>query len=135
MHNKTVQLGGFSFAGFGGGLVGSIGEMLYTEGEIEKSIRAMVEGIENTILATHLPPANTKIDQNSAGGHIGSEAVKKCIEKFQPALHLCGHCHDAPGEVRIGKTTSINIGAVKEGRALLLELGKKISWKRLALGQ
>ena len=96
------------------------GGALFSEQEIEKELASLVN--ENTILATHLPPKNSKIDLASNGVHIGSEAVGKIIKEKQPALHLCGHAHDAFGEIKIGKTRSINVGAVKEGRFALLKI-------------
>ena len=120
IHKKSVKLGNFKLVGFGGGLQNEPGGALFSEQEIEKELASLVN--ENTILATHLPPKNSKIDLASNGVHIGSEAVGKIIKEKQPALHLCGHAHDAFGEIKIGKTRSINVGAVKEGRFALLKI-------------
>ncbi len=125
IHGKSVKLGNFKLAGFGGGLQGGPGRVLFSENEIERTLRKLVDG--NTILATHLPPKDTKIDLVNSGAHIGSEAVGKVVGEKQPALHLCGHAHEAFGEMRIGKTKSVNVGAVKEGRAALLEVGDGLS--------
>ncbi len=133
LHAKKKKIGKFAFAGFGGGLLGDPGRFLFSEAQIRKALSRLVQGQEKIVLLTHLPPFGTKIDLSSSGLHIGSKAVKEAIEKKQPFLHLCGHCHEAFGEERIGKTISINVGAVKEGKALLLELGDKLKWKRLQL--
>ena len=85
------------------------------------------------ILLTHLPPFDTKLDLTGNGMHIGSKAVREVIEEFKPALHLCGHCHKGIGEEKVGETTSINVGAAKEGNALLLELNEELKWTRLKL--
>lgn len=124
IHKKSVKLGNFKLVGFGGGLQWDPGVVLFSEQEIEKALGKLVD--KNTILATHLPPKNSKIDLVSRGAHIGSKAVRKIVEEKQPALHLCGHAHEAFGELKIGKTKSINVGAVKEGRFALLNVGKEL---------
>ena len=124
IHKKSVKLGDFKLVGFGGGLQWDPGVVLFSEQEIEKALGKLVD--KNTILATHLPPKNSKIDLVSRGAHIGSKAVRKIVEEKQPALHLCGHAHEAFGELKIGKTKSINVGAVKEGRFALLNVGKEL---------
>ena len=130
IHGKNIELEGVKIAGFGGGIHNHPGRILHSEKEI-------LEGIENAagngtkILVTHLPPINTNIDLTGKGIHAGSAAVRDAIEKLQPELHLCGHIHDAKGETRIGKTKCINVGPVKEGNALLIKLGKKITVKRI----
>jgi Icc-related predicted phosphoesterase len=129
IHKKSVKLGNFKLTGFGGGLQNEPGQVLFSEQEIEETLEKLVD--ENTILATHLPPKDTKIDLASNGMHIGSEAVGKVVRNKQPALHLCGHAHDAFGELIIGKTKSVNVGAVKEGRAVLLEIGNELSIESL----
>ena len=133
LHAKKKQVGKWHFVGFGGGLVGDPGRFLFSEEEIEKALLALTQDAKNLVLVTHLPPFGTKIDLAGNGVHIGSRAVRETIEKRQPVLHLCGHCHEGFGAEQIGKTLSVNVGAVKEGKALLLELGEKPKWKRLQL--
>ena len=89
---------------------------------------------KNVVLLTHLPPFGLGIDiSKSNGAHIGSNTIKKILETMQPFLHICGHAHNSFGEEKIGKTISINIGAVKENRALLLELGNELKWKKILI--
>jgi len=130
LHGKKEKVGKFTLVGFGGGLVGGPGGFLFSEEEIKKSLEKLLEE-ENTILLTHLPPFGTKINLSSKGLDIGSKAVKEIVEKTQPVLLLCGHAHESFGEISIGKTVCINIGAVKEGRALLLNLGEELKWERI----
>jgi hypothetical protein len=77
-----------------------------------------------------LPPFGTKIDLASSGIHVGSRAVREMIEKKRPVLHFCGHCHEGFGEEKLGETISINVAAVKEGRALLVDL-EEMEWERI----
>jgi len=43
--------------------------------------------------------------------HVGSKAVRKVLEEFQPKLGLHGHIHESAGTSRIGKTTCVNPGS------------------------
>lgn len=133
LHAKSRQFGEWGIAGFGGGLFGGPGSLLFSEGQIEKGLSGLLQGKGKEILVTHLPPFGTGVDLARSGAHIGSRAVRKVIEEKQPLVHLCGHCHEAFGEEKIGRTTSINVGSVSEGRALLLKLGRKPEWERLQL--
>lgn len=133
LHGKKKRLGKWVFAGFGGGLLGQPGEIAFSEQEIEKKLAKLLENEKNTVLLTHLPPFGTSLDQSIGGRHIGSKAIRKVIEKKQPLLHICGHCHESQGEEKVGSTTCINIGAAKEGRALLLEFGNELKWERTRL--
>ncbi len=132
LHDKKIKQGKWTFAGFGGSLMTRPGKVLVTEEQIMNSLKKNASG-ESLILVTHMPPKNTKLDHLFNGEHGGSESVKKIIKDRQPEIHLCGHIHEAYGEEKIGKTLSINIGAVKDGRALMLYLGDKIKIKRLDL--
>ncbi len=131
LHGKKKKVGKYTFAGFGGGLLGNPGSFLSSEEEIKNALNSLLKERGKTVLLTHLPPIDTKIDLSSIGTHIGSQAVREIIKERQPLLHLCGHAHGAFGEVKIGKTLSVNAGAVKEGRALLLHLEEEPRWERI----
>ena len=137
LHGKKEKIGEFAFVGFGGGIEGNAGNFLSSEEKIKKTLLELMQGEKNIVLLTHLPPIDTNIDKSSSGMPIGSKAVKEVLKETQPLLHICGHAHSSFGEEKIGKTISINIGAVKEGRALLLELGEKageeVTWKEILI--
>jgi len=133
LHGKSKEVGQWAFAGFGGGLSGGAGGFLFSEEEIGKGLGDVLEKSGKTILVTHLPPFGTGIDKCNTGEHIGSRSVRKAIEEFKPVLHLCGHCHEAAGEEALGETTSINVGAVAEGKALLLDLGEELKWEKIQI--
>jgi len=59
--------------------------------------------------------------------HVGSRAVAKMIQKYQPFLSLHGHIHESRGIQKVGKTTMINPGSeYSEGilRGVILEIEK-----------
>ncbi|MEK6972777.1 MAG: metallophosphoesterase [archaeon] len=130
LHNKKIKLNGFNFVGYGGGLLGNVGVILNMEEKVKRDLAKLVDN--KTILVTHLPPINSLLD-NVNGKHIGSKAVREIIESKKPFLHLCGHAHESANEEKIKETTSINVGALKDGTASLVEIDdkKNISCKRL----
>lgn len=48
----------------------------------------------NTVLVSHAPPANGKLDTIKGGEHVGSRGVSKAIRDFTPLLSLHGHIHE-----------------------------------------
>lgn len=61
--------------------------------------------------------------------HVGSKAVAKMIQKYQPFLSLHGHIHESRGIQKVGRTTMINPGSeysegVLRGVVLDIEKGK-----------
>ncbi len=100
-----------------------------SEEELEERLErvvAQVQNMETAVFCIHAPPYNTFIDQAPMleddlrvavrGGHthmvpVGSTAVRKIIEKYQPLLGLHGHIHESPGRVKIGRTECLNPGS------------------------
>lgn len=68
-----------------------------------------------TILVTHPPPAQTKVDRLHNGRHVGSMTIRRYIEEFQPDICVCGHIHEGRGEDWLGKTHIVNPGMLKQG--------------------
>ena len=63
---------------------------------------------DNTdILITHGPPAG-KLDLTSSNEHVGCVDLFDAIERIKPRYHICGHIHEAYGEVKESDTTFIN---------------------------
>ncbi len=61
--------------------------------------------------------------------HVGSRAVTKMIEKYQPLLGLHGHIHESRGVQKVKRTTLINPGSeysegILKGVVVILEKGK-----------
>jgi Icc-related predicted phosphoesterase len=108
------------------------------EARLEKYI-SQLKDVKSAIFNFHAPPYQTKLDEAPLldknlnpiiqGGAVvmvpvGSEAVRKMIEKYQPFLGLHGHIHEAAGSMRIGRTYCVNPGSeYAEGiiRAFLVE--------------
>ncbi|HEX2997755.1 MAG TPA: metallophosphoesterase [Anaerolineales bacterium] len=61
--------------------------------------------------------------------HVGSRAVAKMIDKYQPLLSLHGHIHESRGAQKVKKTLTINPGSeysegILKGAVIILEKGK-----------
>ena len=79
---------------------------------------------QNAVFNIHVPPYGSRLDDAPKldgqlrpvdGGQnivpVGSTAVKKIIEQYQPLLGLHGHIHEAKGAIKIGRTLCINPGS------------------------
>jgi uncharacterized protein len=61
-------------------------------------------------------------------GPVGSTAVRRLIENYQPLLAVHGHIHESGGERKIGQTLCINPGSeANHGilRGYLIDVGRK----------
>jgi Icc-related predicted phosphoesterase len=98
----------------------------------ERMIASVTTDPEHTIFSLHCPPYNTGLDEapqltadmslkdaGRATVPVGSTAVRQVIERYQPALALHGHIHEARGTHRLGKTLCINPGSSYEQGQLL----------------
>lgn len=122
------------------------------EEELEERLQrtvAKVRDIDTAVFCIHVPPYNTFIDQapmleddlsvSVRGGHthmsaVGSTAVRRIIEQYQPLLGLHGHIHESPGRAKIGRTECLNPGSeYAEGilKGFLVEIdGEKLTQLR-----
>lgn len=103
---------------------------------------AMLKDVGNCIFNFHCPPFGTgldtapKLDKDLrpvvATGEllkipVGSTAVLKAIEEYQPLVGMHGHIHESPGEVKIGKTICFNAGSEYQSgilRGYVIDLDK-----------
>jgi Icc-related predicted phosphoesterase len=92
--------------------------------EVIKQQAEQVRDIKNAIFNLHVPPYNSRLDDAPLldeklvpvdGGRtyvpVGSKAVRKAIETYQPLLGLHGHVHEAKGFAKIGRTLCLNPGS------------------------
>ena len=65
---------------------------------------------EGAVLVVHSPPQG-HCDKSSSGDHLGSHAILDAIALKQPPLAVCGHIHEAWGQVsEVGRTRVMNLG-------------------------
>lgn len=80
--------------------------------DLEKLARR-AEDVKKTIFVIHTPPYDTKLDMvfnRTRVKHVGSVAVRRFIERYQPLATLHGHVHESAGIEKIGKTICVNPG-------------------------
>ena len=100
-----------------------------TEDELYERLDGLARQVRDprrAVFMIHVPPHDSGLDtapilnENlrptiSAGdvlrGPVGSTAVRKVIETYQPLLGVHGHIHESGGERRIGETLCINPGS------------------------
>ncbi len=117
-----------------------------TEDELYARLDALARQVDDprkAVFMIHVPPHDSGLDtapildENlrptvSAGdvlrGPVGSTAVRRIIEEYQPVLSVHGHIHESGGERKIGKTLCINPGSeANHGilRGYLIDIGRK----------
>jgi Icc-related predicted phosphoesterase len=99
----------------------------HSEDEFWQSLSSDIKQIDfsaakNLISVIHQPPINTVVDKSIMAGHVGSVAVRRFIEEFQPLLAFSGHIHEARGVDKIGATTLINPGPFLKGYYFTAEI-------------
>jgi uncharacterized protein len=117
-----------------------------TEDELYARLDHLAQQVRDprkAVFMIHVPPHDSGLDtaplldENlrptvSAGdvlrGPVGSTAVRRLIENYQPLLAVHGHIHESGGERRIGNTLCINPGSeANHGilRGYLIDVGRK----------
>ena len=117
-----------------------------TEDELYARLDALAQQVRDprrAVFMIHVPPYDSGLDtapildENlrptiSAGdvlrGPVGSTAVRRLIETYQPVLSVHGHIHEAGGERRIGDTLCINPGSEANAgilRGYLVDIGER----------
>jgi Icc-related predicted phosphoesterase len=114
-----------------------------TDEELEPMLEALVSLVRdksNAIFNFHAPPYGYALDLAPELSrdliqaadrkiHVGSRAVAKMIEKYQPLLGLHGHIHESRGAQKVRRTLIINPGSeysegILKGVVIVLEKGK-----------
>jgi len=111
--------------------------------ELEPMLEALIAQIEDVpraIFNFHAPPYGYALDlapeltadlvqAADRRVHVGSRAVARMIEKYQPLLGLHGHIHESRGIQKVGRTMIVNPGSeysegILRGVVLVLHKGR-----------
>ncbi len=111
--------------------------------ELEPMLEELVATVKdksNAIFNFHAPPYGFALDLAPELSkdlvqaadrkiHVGSRAVAKMIEKYQPLIGLHGHIHESRGAQKIKRTLIVNPGSeysegILKGALIVLEKGK-----------
>jgi hypothetical protein len=87
---------------------------------------AMLEDATPQVMLSHPPPRDTMVDRTVRHTHVGSIAVRRAIDRTQPALVVCGHIHEARGVDQVGDTVIVNCGCGLKGLYAVVELGQTV---------
>ena len=130
MHKKAVTIDGHKIVGLGGSNITIFGTPFeLEEDEIYDSLKANAE--KGMILMTHAPSEGI-LDEIPSGLHVGSPAIKRIVDEYQPILAMSGHIHEAIGCKIINGTTFVNPGPAKEGYSAVVTVeGDKVDVKML----
>lgn len=132
LHGRCEKREGLSLIGLGGSPHGSFKTVFeYSEEEAAALFEAATKSYAggSSILVSHCPPKDTKVDQVSNGEHVGSISVRRFVEKVQPVLVVSGHIHESQGTDTIGSTTIVNTGAAHRGQYARIVLDDKVTVK------
>jgi len=113
------------------------------DAELEPMLEELIATVKdksNAIFNFHVPPYGYALDMapeltkdliQAADRkiHVGSKAVAKMIDKYQPLLGLHGHIHESRGAQKVKRTTIINPGSeysegILKGVMIILEKNK-----------
>jgi hypothetical protein len=105
-----------------------------------ETLVATVHDMPSAIFNLHVPPYGYALDlapeltkdlvqAADRKVHVGSRAVTRILEKYQPLLGLHGHIHESRGAQKIKRTLIINPGSeysegILKGVVIILEKGK-----------
>ncbi|MBN2514169.1 MAG: metallophosphoesterase family protein, partial [Sedimentisphaerales bacterium] len=131
LHGRALQQGGYLFVGAGGslpcpGLTPNECKDDFFETILSKALQlneanSAFSASKRLILVTHQPAFGTAVD-TVAGRSTGSPSIRRFIETYRPLLAVSGHIHEAFGIDRIGPTTLVNPGPLKQGRYATVDL-------------
>ncbi len=66
------------------------------------------------VILSHTPPLDTDLDRLASGtAHVGSDAIRERALAHDGIL-VCGHIHESPGAVQLGRCLCINAGGLGE---------------------
>lgn len=119
LHGRSQIIHGATFFGVGGSLpcLGHTPNEL-DESELKRFLAQGADGIDAglpSVLVSHQPPIDTKLDLANGGAHVGSSSVRACVEAVQPLVCFTGHIHEARGIDSLGRTQLVNPGPAGDG--------------------
>lgn len=125
LHGESRRLGDLGIFGCGGSNL----TPMDTPTELEEHELAdvltrghtPVAGAPRRLMVCHTPPYDCALDRLVNGTPVGSPAVRAFIERHQPDVALVGHIHEGRGIDRIGATTVVNPGALRDGGFAVVE--------------
>ncbi|MBW3015434.1 metallophosphoesterase [Candidatus Woesearchaeota archaeon] len=109
IHGKYKIFEGVLIFGWGGGGFSDVDPSFE---KFSKKIVKVLKKHEDSVLVTHAPPKDTKLDKIGKS-HVGNKSIKSFIKLYHPSYALSGHIHEAHGAIeKLGETVMVNLGPV-----------------------
>lgn len=125
LHGEARRFGDLGVFGCGGSNITPMDTPTeLTEDELRGVLErghAAVADAPCRLMICHTPPYDTRLDRLRNGTPVGSPAVRAFIEATRPDLAVVGHIHEGRGIDRVGDTTVVNPGALREGGYAIVE--------------
>lgn len=135
LHRSSFCFEDIGFLGMGGMVakdprrLGDPARYYHNDIEVYETLYAVYPKIINArikIVVVHQPPRGAQ-DILYNGESSGSVSLRRFVEEYQPDLLLCGHIHEARGMGFIGTTRIVNVGELRQGFAVIIEIGDEIT--------
>ena len=125
LHGEGRRLGDLGIFGCGGSNITPMDTPTeFEEADLEAILErghAAVADAPRRLMICHTPPFDTRLDRLMNGMPVGSPAVRTFIEKHRPQVCVVGHIHEGRGVDRVGDTTVLNPGALRDGGYVVVE--------------
>ena len=82
---------------------------------------AVVADAPCRLMICHTPPFDCALDRLVNGTPVGSRSVRTFIERHRPDVAVVGHIHEGRGIDRVGDTTVVNPGALRDGGYVVID--------------
>jgi len=129
LHGKRVLHNSVMFLGLGGAVRSPFKTPFeFDEAEAGKVLSLALQDspCNSTVLISHCPPKDTKLDLTAKGSHVGSKSVRTFIEQRRPALVVCGHVHEAQGVDYVETVPIVNTGPAAHGNYASISLNDSV---------
>lgn len=120
IHSSSTVLGTYSVGGLGGSNTTPFNTRFELQDDEAGAILGKLGPVD--VLVSHSPPANTKCDLVGRK-HVGSMPVRRYVEANGPVMVLSGHVHESRAIDKVGYTTVVNPGPLKDGNYAEISLG------------
>src|SRR5262245_41790292 len=125
LHGEGRRLGDLGIFGCGGSNITPMDTP--TEFEEDELLALLEQGhaavadAPRRLMICHTPPFDTRLDRLMNGTPVASPAVRAFIEARAPQICVVGHIHEGRGIDRVGETTVLNAGALRDGGYVVVD--------------
>ena len=119
LHLRQVIIGSTPFVGVSGCIpIPFSSRICLNQVQVNVKLKSLITN--NSVLVAHPPPWGT-LDEVFGRFHAGCRSLAKVIKTCQPMLMICGHIHERPGSVFIGKTLVVNCALRRNHAGAMIE--------------